>query len=193
MNTSKTKNKLYDSIEEYIERNYYSEEVEKMKARRYDSFYGLSGMSLLNTVSEEVEETEEILDYSPSYNAGGRKLEDVVRNPEESFSNMVLRLIDEKGLSDVEVYKKAGIDRRVFSRLRSRKDYQPSRNTGILLAMAMKLSLDEATDLLGKAGFALSHSSRSDLIVRYFLETGNHDIMLLDEALVHFGERALTE
>ena len=193
MNTSKTKNKLYDSIEEYIERNYYSEKVEKMKARRYNSFYGLSGMSLLNTVSQEYDEASEQLNHTPSYNRAGRRLEDVVNNPEESFSNMVLRLIDEKGLSDVEVYKKAGIDRRVFSRLRSRNDYQPSRNTGILLAMAMNLSLDEAIDLLGKAGYTLSHSSRSDLIVRYFLENDNHDILLLDEALVHFGERALTE
>ena len=191
MITSKKKTKLYESIEEYIERNYYSEKVESMKSRRFDSFFGLSGLSLMDTVSDKSFDEEKSMELT--LEPRSRSLEEVVRNTEESFSPMVLRLIDEKGLSDVAVYKKAGIDRRVFSKLRSREDYQPSRNTAVLLAMAMNLSLDEAIDLLGKAGYALSHSSKADLIIRYFFENENHDIYLLDEALVHFGERALSE
>ena len=192
MITSKKKTKLYESIEEDIYRNYYSEKVESMKSRRFDSFFGLSGLSLMDTVSDKSFDEEESLELTLEPKRA-RSLDEVVRNTEESFSSMVLRLIDEKGLSDVAVYKKAGIDRRVFSKLRSREDYQPSRNTAVLLAMAMKLSLDETIDLLGKAGYALSHSSKADLIIRYFFENENHDIYLLDEALVHFGERALSE
>ena len=184
--SAKKKEQLFNSVNEYIENKYIPAKVESMKNRPFDDFYGLSGSSLLETTHK----TKPMYSMSMPDN---RRLEDLVKNTEESFSTMVLRLIDEKGLTDTKVYKKAGIDRRVFSKLRSNEDYQPSRNTAILLAMAMKLSLDETKDLLGKAGMTLSHSNKADLITEYFFENENYDISLLNETLVHFGERSLSE
>lgn len=184
--SAKKKQQHFDAVREYIGNNYISKKVESMKNRPFDDFYGLSGDSLLET-------TQMIYPSYSMSSADNRRLEDLVDNIDESFSTMVLRLIDEKGLTDTKVYKKAGIDRRVFSKLRSNEDYQPSRNTAILLSMAMKLSLDETRDLLAKAGYALSHSSRSDLITEYFLTNSIYDIDLLNETLVHFGERSVSE
>ena len=184
--SAKKKQRLFKAVEAYVVEKYIPEKVEKMKNRPFDDFYGLSGASLLESAEQ----------ITPMYNMSivdHRRIEDLVNNTDESFSTMVLRLIDEKGLTDTKVYKKAGIDRRVFSRLRSNEDYQPSRNTAILLAMAMNLSLDEAKDLLGKAGYALSHSNRSDLIAEFFFENKEYDIDLLNETLVNFGERSLSE
>lgn len=186
MNTSE-KNKLFVDIEDYIAVKYYSPVIEEMKNRRFDDFSGLSAPSLTHSFYSEA-------DYMvlPGSNHTGRRIEDVVDNLSESFSGMVLRMIDEKGLKDSAVYKKAGVDRRVFSRLRSSDGYQPSRNTAILLAMALNLSFDETEDLLKKAGYSLSHSNRADVIVMYFLEEGIYDIDLLNEALDHFNERTLS-
>ena len=125
--------------------------------------------------------------------AGSRSLEELVNNPAESFAAMLFRLIDEKGLTDPEVYNKAGVSRQTFSKIRSKEDYAPSKDTVISLAMALGLKLDEVQDLLNTAGFALSNSSKSDIVISYFFEHGMHDLGLLNETLYEMGFAVIGE
>ena len=110
---------------------------------------------------------------------------------EESFSEMLLRLIDESGLSDVECYKLANVDRKLFSKIRSNKGYQPSRKTALVFALVLHLSIEETNRLLGAAGFKLSHSLISDVIVEFFIEQGCYDLEQINEALAEYGEKTL--
>ena len=107
------------------------------------------------------------------------------------FSETLLRLIDRTGKKDAAIYKKANIDRRLFSKIRSDPDYRPSKTTALAFAIALELDLDETKDLLSRAGFTLSRSSRFDLIVEYFIQNKDYDIFHLNEVLFTFGQPLL--
>ena len=120
-----------------------------------------------------------------------RSLDDVVKNLSETWSEGLLRMITEKGYTDVEVYRRANVDRKLFSKIRSNKDYKPKKSTAVAFALALKLNLDETKDFIGRAGYAFSPSSKFDLIVEYFIENGVYDFMTINMALFEHNEPLL--
>ena len=110
---------------------------------------------------------------------------------EKTFTEMLLHLIDKSGKKDSEIYKKANIDRKLFSKIRSDVNYQPSKKTAICLCLALELDIDSTLDLLQKAGYALSRSNKGDLIIRYFIEHSVHDLMQINQVLVEFDQPIL--
>ena len=122
-----------------------------------------------------------------------RSLKDVIANVDESWQECLFRLIDEKAYTDTEVYKRANMDRKLFSKIRSNKDYQPRKTTALSLALALKLNKDETRDFLRKAGLALSPSSIFDLIIEYFINEGIYDIYTINLALFEHKQPLLGE
>lgn len=110
---------------------------------------------------------------------------------EDTFQKKLFTLIDESGESDPAVYKRANIDRKLFAKIRKDENYKPSRKTAIALALALKLSLKEAEDLLERAGYALSMSTIFDLIIRYCFEHGVYDIIEVNSILFEFDQEML--
>lgn len=119
------------------------------------------------------------------------ELEDWIGQLDESFSETLLRLIAKRGKSEVEVYKKANLDRKLFSKIRSKKDYTPKKTTILSLCIALELNLEETRDLLSRAGYALSHASVGDIIVEYFILRENYDLFRINETLFYYDQALL--
>ena len=134
---------------------------------------------------EACKESDAMLAASP------RKLEDVIAQAGENFQDRLIRLINERDLSNADVYKAANLDRKLFSKILCNPDYHPGKRTVLALAISLKLNLDETRDLLARAEYALSPGSRSDLIIQYFIENEVYDIFRINDALDAHGEVCL--
>lgn len=121
-----------------------------------------------------------------------RSLTDVMKEVDETFSERLIRLATERNLTNVEIYKRANIRRQLFSKIISNKDYQPKKETAIVLALALHLNLDETKDFLSRAGYALSRSSQRDLVIKFFIENEYYEVLDIDQALYDHGLEPLS-
>lgn len=118
-------------------------------------------------------------------------LPDQIDNLASSFSEKLLELIDQKGLTDVEVYKRANIDRKLFSKIRNKPTYSPSKRTALALAIALELSLAETEDLLERAGYAMSRAIKFDVIIEYFIKSGQYGVFQINQVLFDYEQATL--
>ena len=181
---------LIQSIASYIDQNYV-DSCEKMA-------YGVAEEIRRNRIRRrrdmEICESavlRESLPCTPMAAPKAASLEDMLKQADAGFTETLLKLIDKSGKKDSEIYKKALLTKQHFSKIRNNPNYKPTKPTAIALALALELDLEATKDLIGRAGYALTNSSKFDLIIRYFIEQGNYNVVEINIALYEFDQNLL--
>ena len=180
--------KLFADIAEYIDDHYVDEHTDSRRER-------LRRLNRFESKAIVCEDTAPDFMAAPcapmAMSVVGGSLDDVLGELDAGFSETLLKLIDRTGKKDSEIYKKANVDRKLFSKIRNNPDYKPSKATAIAFAIALELDLDETKDFIARAGFALSRSSKFDVIIEYFIKQKNYDVFAINEALFAFDQSLL--
>ena len=198
-----TGSKLFRDIREYIDDNYVEAHVRKRIENEREAIWHCDeqqalqmDMSLMDNTAGDIRRDDFYVEPEmskpetrpvpvlPAAKATSKiNWSRLVSQTDEGFSKALLRLIDEKGMTDAQCYKKANVDRRLFSKIRSDPAYKPSKPTVFAFAIALELTLQETREFLQKAGFALTHSSKLDLVLEYCIRNGIYDVISINEVL----------
>ena len=180
--------KLFNRVASYIDENYV--------AAKETAEYG-AGLNRCNRSAYRRRRDMEVCESSAVFEEPllctpkAMSLEDMLKQADAGFTETLLKLIDQSGKKDSEIYKKANISKQHFSKIRNNPNYKPTKPTAIALALALELDLDTTRDLIGRAGYALTNSSKFDLIIRYFIEQGNYNVVEINIALYEFDQNLL--
>ena len=180
---------IFDRITSFRKKRAARKNAKDLKESQMDETYvgcdpGVDGVKFDTASMEKKKITAEMSSTMPiNWN-----IDDLIARMEETFSQRLLRMIDERDLKDSEVYTKANVDRRHFSKIRKDVNYTPNKKTVLAFTIALELSLDEAKDLLASAGYALSRSSKMDIIVAYFLQNKIYDMFEINDVLYAYGQ-----
>lgn len=173
--------KLFADIAQYIDDHYVEEHADSRRER----LYRLQRLELEPLPPP-------CMAAAPCAPPAARgSLDEQLANLDAGFSETLLKLIDRTGKKDSEIYKKANVDRKLFSKIRTNRDYRPSKATALAFAIALELDLDGTRDLIGRAGYALSRSSKFDVIIEYFIRQKNYDVFQINEVLFAFDQSLL--
>lgn len=179
--------KLFKEVESFIDENYvedvYSQEYFGSGNRR-----GFLTEASYSPVSSCMPAADSCVREKPMPYRAKRSLKDLLDEVEDTFSESLLRWIVKKNMKNPDVYKRANMDRKLFSKILNNKDYKPSKLNAIALSIALELNLDETKDFIGRAGYALTHSSKFDIIIEYFISQEIYDVFEINEVLFAFDQ-----
>ena len=194
----KLSEKLFQSVASYID-EYYVESHDFFRGALVENQRRIRRRREMevcesSTVMEEVPVCATMDEMRPCASQSKAKemsLEDMLKQTDAGFAETLLNLIDKTGKKDSEIYNRANVSRQHFSKIRNNPAYKPTKSTALAFAIALELDLEQTKDLIGRAGYALTNSSKFDVIIRFFIESGNYNMMDINTALFEFDQTLL--